>query len=155
MAGVAGAVGAGVVVGVVSRVLMRVVTLAAGNEGGFSWIDSVGILIIYAAAMLPGALTAAATTRRLRWVVAAAGSVFLMGPAVGIASEEIGGTGGLSLLRWIGLSAASLAVFATIAVLPIVTVWLVDRLRGRVGPRRHTSLRESGIEAMPDDSPTD
>jgi peptidoglycan/LPS O-acetylase OafA/YrhL len=150
MAGVAGAVGAGILVGVVSRLLMRLVALAAGHEGGFSWLDSVAILMIYAVAMLPGALTAAATTRRLRWVVAAAGCVFLMGPAVGIASGEIGGTQGLSVLQWVALSATSLAVFATIVILPVVTVRIVDRLRGRRRRPRPASPRGSWIEAARD-----
>ena len=54
--------------------------------------------------------------------MAAAGSIFLLFPAVGVASEEIGSTDGLSLLRWVLLVITSLAVFATIAIAPIFFV---------------------------------
>jgi hypothetical protein len=67
------------------------------------------------------------TTRWWRWLVAAGGSIFLFFPAVGVASEEIGSTNGLSLLRWVFLVSTSLAVFATIVIVALVTVGLVDR----------------------------
>ncbi len=86
-------------------------------------------MFIYAVAMIPCGVVAALTTRWWRWLVAAAGSLFLCFPAVGVASEEIGSTDGLSLWRWVLLVITSLAVFATIAIAPLVTVALVDRWR--------------------------
>lgn len=129
--GVAAAVGAGIVVGGLSRVVMRLVSIASGAAGDFTWAGSLAIVIVYAAAMLPGALVAAATTRPIRWYVLAAGSVFLCFPAVGVASDEVGHRGGWSAYRWVAVGACSLAVFATIALAPFVTARLVDRLRGR------------------------
>jgi hypothetical protein len=53
--------------------------------------------------------------------------VFLFFPALGVASDEVGSTAGLSGVRWVFLAIASLAVFATIVVVPLVTVGLADR----------------------------
>ena len=117
----------GVAVGIVARILMRAVTVAAGNEGEFTLGGSLFIVLIYAVAMIPGGVVAAMTTRWWRWLVAAGGSIFLFFPAVGVASEEIGSTNGLSLLRWMFLVITSLAVFATIVIVALVTVGLVDR----------------------------
>jgi hypothetical protein len=126
-----GAVGAGFAVGVVARILMRVVALAAGDAGDFSWSGSIFIPLIYAAAMLPGAIAAAITTKRWRWIALGAGSAFLLGPAVGVAAEEVGSTSGWSAIQWAAVLVASATVFATIAVVPFVTARMVDRMLGR------------------------
>ena len=130
-AGIGAAIGTGVLVGGLSRVLMRLVSITSGAAGAFSWIGSLSIVLVYAAAMVPGALVAAGTTRVARWFVAAAGGVFLCFPAVGVAAEEIGNRTGWSVFRWIAVAIASLGVFATIAAAPIVAVRLADRLMGR------------------------
>ena len=117
----------GFVVGTVARLLMRAVTVAAGHDGDFTFGGSFFIALIYGVAMIPAGVVAALTMRWWRWLVAAGGSVFLLFPAVGVASEEIGSTAGLSAVRWVVLVIASVAVFATIAIVPIVTVALVDR----------------------------
>jgi hypothetical protein len=119
---------AGLVIGVVARALMRLVTLAADGDAGFTWDGTASICLIYAAAMVPGALLTAFMVHPARWSLPIAGSLFLCLPAVGVASEEVGGTAGFSTLQWLGVGAGGLAVFATLAVLPIVTVRLVDRL---------------------------
>ena len=129
--GLAGALVAGAVVGVIARLLMRAVTVSAGHAGDFTLAGSVFIPLIYAVAMIPGAIAAALTTRWWRWLFLGAGSVFLLMPAIGVASEEIGATDGLSAIRWVALVATSSLVFATIPVVAIVTARLVDRLRGR------------------------
>jgi hypothetical protein len=137
MVGVLAAICAGVVVGALSRLLMRAVTLAADHAGSFSWVDSMGVLIIYSVAMIPGGIAAAATRRPIRWVLAGGGAAFLLVPAIGIASEEIGETNVLSPLRWLVLGATSLGVFATIVVLlPSATVKIADRLVGRTKERQ-------------------
>ncbi len=132
--GLGAAVGTGVLVGGLSRVLMRLVSIASGAAGEFTWGGSLSIVLVYAVAMLPGAVVAAATTSVARWFVAAAGAVFLCFPAVGVASEEIGNRSGWSVFRWMAVGCASIAVFATIALAPIVTVRLADRLMGRERP---------------------
>ncbi len=129
--GVGAAIVGGVTVGVIGRILMRAVTVSADHEGEFTLSGSVFIPLIYVVAMIPGAIVAAFTTRWWRWLVVGAGSAFLCLPAVGVASEEIGNTDGLSAIRWVFLVATSVLVFATIALVAVVTVRLVDRLLGR------------------------
>ena len=122
------AVGAGVVLGLVGRLLMRLVTLAAGQTGEFSWLGTAGIVLIYVLAMVPGALLAAFWRARWRWLLLAAGAVLLSGPAASIASEEVGGVDGLGAGRLVLVLLSGVAVFATIAALPVVTLRVVDRL---------------------------
>ena len=129
--GFGAAIVSGFAVGVIARMLMRVVTISADHAGEFTLTGSIFIPLIYAVAMIPGAIAAAFTTRWWRWLVVGAGSVFLCFPAVGVASEEIGSTVGLSGLRWVFLVATSVLVFASIAVVAVVTVRLVDRFLGR------------------------
>ena len=117
----------GFTVGIVARLLMRAVTVSADHEGKFTVGGSVFIALIYGVAMIPFGVVAALTTRWWRWLVAAGGCIFLCLPAIGVASEEIGSTAGLSATRWLLVAITSLAVFATIAIAPLVTVMLVDR----------------------------
>src|SRR5687768_11266485 len=128
--GFGAAVGTGVLVGGLSRVLMRLVSIARGAAGEVTWGGALSIVVVDTVAMLPGAIVAAATTRVARGFAAAAGAVFLCFPAVGVASEEIGNRSGWSVFRWVAVGCASIAVFATIALAPIVTVRLADRLMG-------------------------
>ena len=128
--------------GLVARILMRAVTLSAGHDGEFTLVGSFFIVLIYAVAMIPGAVVAAFTTRWWRWLVAAGGSLFLCFPAVGVASEEIGSTDGLSILRWVLLVITSLAVFATIAIVPVVTIALVNSRR-RPAPARRVEFADA------------
>ncbi len=132
----------GFTVGVVARLLMRAVTVSADHEGKFTLGGSVFIALIYGVAMIPFGVVAALTTRWWRWLVAAGGCIFLCLPAVGVASEEIGSTAGLSAPRWVLLAITSLAVFATIAIAPLVTVMLVDRWRSPA-PARRTEFAEA------------
>ncbi|MGY1663895.1 hypothetical protein ACI78Q_21915 [Geodermatophilus sp. SYSU D00705] len=129
--GVLAAVVAGVVLGAVSRGLMALVTLAGGGSPSFSWSGTVFILLLYVLVAAPGGLVAGLTTSWLRWLLPVAGAVFLCVPAVGVAGEEIGSTVGFSAAQWLGTAAAGAAVFATIALLPLLTVRLADTWLGR------------------------
>ncbi|MGY1636645.1 hypothetical protein ACI78V_08315 [Geodermatophilus sp. SYSU D00742] len=129
--GVLAALVAGVVLGAVSRALMALVTLAGGGSPSFSWSGTAFILLLYAAVAVPGGLVAGLTTHRLRWLLPAAGALFLCVPAVGVASAEIGSTAGFGAAQWLGTVAAGAAVFGTIALLPLLTVRLADTWLGR------------------------
>jgi hypothetical protein len=129
----AGALTAGVLLGAVSRLMMMLVALAGAGHSEFSWAGSAGILLGYAAFMLPGALLAAFVRRRGRWLLLAAGAVALLFPAVGVASDEIGGTGHFTTLAWVLVGLSGLGVFATIGALPVLTLRLVDLTSRRLG----------------------
>ncbi|MEU6019879.1 hypothetical protein [Micromonospora sp. NPDC047134] len=128
---VVGAIGSGVVLGLLSRLFMRLVTLAADGDPRFNWSGTFFIVLIYVVAVAPAALAAAITMRRWRWIAAAVGTAFLMVPAIGISSEELGHVQELSTMAWIGVGATTVAVFATVFAAPAAAIWSVDRLKGR------------------------
>jgi hypothetical protein len=118
---------AGLVVGGVARVLMRLVSLAAGDDSGFSVGGTIAIMLAYATFMLPGALAPG----RARTVLLVLGALVLCVPAASIAGQEVDGTAGLSALQWAGVLVAGAAIFATIGVLPVVTKRVAEGLRSR------------------------
>ncbi len=126
-AGVAAAVVAGVVVGAFARLLMRLTTSVAGGDPGFSWGGTAGILTLYVAAMIPGAAATAVGVRRVSRLLLVAGAVFLGVPAVGVASEEVGDLAGVGTVRLVAVAVCGGLVFATLAVLPVVTGRLASR----------------------------
>jgi hypothetical protein len=144
-----GALAAGILMGAVARLFMMLVALGAGDTSRFNWSATVGILLGFAAFMLPGALMAAFVRRRGRWLLLAAGAVALMFPAVGVASDEIGETAGFTTLNWVAVSLTGALVFATIVVLPVLTLRLVDRSLSRLGvpDRRAGAARRAGASA--------
>ena len=78
--GVGAAFLAGVSVGAIARLLMRAVAVSADHAGEFTLAGSIFIPLVYVAAMIPGAIVAAFTTRWWRWLVVGAGSAFLCLP---------------------------------------------------------------------------
>ena len=131
--------------GGMARVLMRLVTVAAGHVPGFSWSGTASILAVFFVAAVPGCLVAAFARRR-RWVVLAVGSALLCIPATGVASEELGDTSALSLSQWLGVGAASLALYATVLALPVVALAILDRL-GAEGAGRRIGRSELALGA--------
>ena len=126
-AGVLAAVVVGAVLGAVSRGFMALVSLASSGSSTFSWSGTSFIVVIYVLVMVPGGIVAGLTTRSARWLLPAAGALFLCLPAVGVARAEVGATTGFDALDWLGVGAAGAAVFATIGLLPWFTVRLTDR----------------------------
>jgi hypothetical protein len=133
VAAVAGALFAGIVVGAVSRMIMMLVALAAGHATEFTWSGTAIILLDYALFMLPGALLAALSRRRGRWLLLAIGAAVLLVPAVGVASTEIGSSAQFTAGNWVLVSVTGLGVFATIVALPLVTLRTVDWLLAALG----------------------
>lgn len=142
-AGVGGALLTGVIVGAVSRLMMMLVALSSGDSSDFSWAGSLGIMLGYAMFMLPGALLASFVRRRGRWLLLAIGAAVLLVPAVGVASDEIGGTEHFTTLNWVLVSLSGLGVFATIGVLPVVTLRLVDWALSRLGVSSKAATSEA------------
>lgn len=129
--GVLAALVAGTALGAVSRALMALVTVAAGKPSSFSWNGTAFILGLYVLVMVPGGALAGLTTHRLRWLLPVAGALFLCVPAIAVAAEEVGATDGFGAVQWLGVGTAGAAVFATVGLLPLVTVRLADRWLGR------------------------
>lgn len=132
-AGVGAALVAGVILGAVSRLMMMLVALSSGDSIHFTWTGSLGILLAYAMFMLPGAILASFVRHRGRWLLLAIGAAVLLLPAAGIAGDEIGGTEHFTTLNWVLVSLSGLSVFATVGVLPVVTLRLVDWALSRLG----------------------
>ncbi|MGY1735986.1 hypothetical protein [Geodermatophilus sp. SYSU D00684] len=129
--GVLAALVAGAALGAVSRALMSLVSLAATGSSTFSWSGTSFVLLLYVLVALPGGAVAGLTVHRLRWLLPVAGALFLCLPAVGVAAAEVGATAGFGALQWLGVVGSGAAVFATIGLLPVLTVRLTDRWLGR------------------------
>ncbi|MFG1945816.1 hypothetical protein [Nonomuraea sp. NPDC048826] len=72
-AAVGGAVAAGVVVGGAARLLMSLIVIAAAEESTFTFVGTLGVVLVFSVLAVPAALTAAAPAMvRLagRWVTA-------------------------------------------------------------------------------------
>ncbi len=132
-AGLAAAVVAGAALGAASRALMALVGVASGASSSFTASGTFFILLVYVLAMVPGGVVAGLTTHRARWLLPVAGALFLCVPAVGVAGAEIGATTGFGPAQWLGVGAGGAAIFVLIAVAPVATVRLADRLLGRRG----------------------
>ena len=132
--GILTAVVVGLVLGAAARALMRLVTVAAGQPGHFSWGGTAGIVAVYVLAALPGCVLAALTRRRGRSLLLVAGALFLCVPATGVASEEVTAES-LSAWQWAGVLAAGAGVYATILAGPVLALGVLDRVLPREAPR--------------------
>jgi hypothetical protein len=131
--GILAALVAGVALGLLARLLMRLATLAAGQDGEFSLGGTAGIVVLFVAFTLPGAVLAALVTRRGRSVLLAAGAVALAAAALGIAATDLAGIGSLAPLQWVGVGTATACVFLCVLALPVLTLWVEHR--AGLGPR--------------------
>ena len=123
--GVAAAVAAGVVLGVTARLMMRLATLATGREAEFSLGGTVGILLIFVLAALPGAVVASLVRGRGRSVLLVICAVLLCVPATGVAGTDLGELEGLSGVQWTGVVMATVGVYAAILALRFLTLRLI------------------------------
>jgi hypothetical protein len=126
----------------VTRPLMRVVALLAQEETSFSVAGTVGILIVYAACLAPGALLLALTPRWWSQVVLATGCALLATAAVGIASDEVHGLSDLPATRQVG-------VILVIALMVVVYVTGVLVLRAAATRVSTSKGRDSGRHGLP------
>jgi hypothetical protein len=130
--GLGAALAVGLVLGAVARLMMRLVTLAAGHTPEFSLGGTLGIMIAFALFMAPGALLAALWRGRGRWLLLAGATVLLLVVASGVAITDVGDVAGLSTGRWVLLVAAAVGVFVAILAMPLA----IYRLVGRAVPAR-------------------
>jgi hypothetical protein len=133
--GVGAAVLAGLAMGAVARLMMRLVVLATGRETEFSWGGTVGILLAFVVFMVPGALLASLYRGRGRSLLLIAATLLLLVVATGVAVEDVGAVDDLSALRWAGVAVAGLGVYAAILALPVLTFRILSREAGTLGRR--------------------
>jgi hypothetical protein len=127
---VAAALVAGVVLGLAARVMMRLVTVAAGHEGApFTLGGTLGIVAMFVVVTVPGAVVASFVSRRGRSLPLVLGAVLLCVPATGVAGEDLGVIGSLSAFQWVGVAATTAGVYATILALPVLTLRLLGARR--------------------------
>ena len=125
--GVAAGVAAGALLGSVARLMMRLATLAAGGETGFSLAGTAGILLVFVVFTLPGSVLAALVRRRGRSALLVLGALALCVPAVGVASADLADLGVLPAMRLAGVVLAAGGVFVAILALPFLTLRLIAR----------------------------
>ncbi len=123
--GVAAGLVAGVLLGAVAPVMMRFAAIAVDLERHFSLAETAVILAVFVVVTLPGAVVAAVSRRRARWVVLALGALLLCVPAAGLASGDLGDVGELTSGQQAALACAVAGVFAAILLLPVVTLRLI------------------------------
>jgi hypothetical protein len=133
--GVGAAVLAGLAMGAVARLMMRLVVLATGRETEFSWGGTVGILLAFVVFMVPGALLASLYRGRGRSLLLIAATLLLLVVATGVAVEDVGAVDDLSAVRWAGVAVAGLGVYAAILALPVLTFRILSREAGTLGRR--------------------
>jgi hypothetical protein len=134
--GVGAAVLAGLAMGAAARLMMRLVVLATGRETEFSVGGTVGILLAFVVFMVPGALLASLYRGRGRSLLLTVATVLLLVVATGIAAEDVGDVGGLTVVRWAGVAVAGFGVFAAILALPVLTFRILSREAATTTGRR-------------------
>ena len=144
--GVMAAVVAGLVLGAVARLLMRLVTLVAGQPGAFSLEGTLGIVTVFVAAAMPGAVFAAFWKRRGRSLPLVAGSLLLCVPTIGVGLTDLAAVGELTGPQWVGAGAATLVIVATILALPVVTLRLLRIGLASTAPGYRGAVRDDRAE---------
>jgi hypothetical protein len=89
---------------------MRVVVLVTEGTPGFSWVGTMGIAVVYVAALLPGAVALAYSAGRWPYLLFGGGIAFLVFEAVAIGVQETAHASGLAVWRWVALVVVLLAM---------------------------------------------
>jgi hypothetical protein len=147
--GIAAAVVAGLVLGGVARLMMRLANLAAGGDTGFSLGGTLSIMVLFAVFTLPGAILAVLMRRRGRSALLVAAALFLCVPAASIAGSDLGHVEGLSTLQWVGVGMATAGVFASILAIPFLTLRLLAIAPGGRSRSRQPGPGEGADLATP------
>ena len=132
--GLGAALLAGLLMGAMARLMMRLVTVASGRPGEFSAEGTGGIMLVFVVLMLPGALLASLWRGRGRSLLLVVGTILLLVAATGVAVTDVGDVTDLSAVRWAALGAAGLGVYAAILALPVLTFRILERGVRRIGP---------------------
>jgi hypothetical protein len=122
---------------IVSRLMMRAISHLSHEPTEFSWGGTAGIVLLYVLAVLPGALVAAFTTRRWRWLVMAGPTLMLALSGAAIASTVIeDAPDGLGTADWIGMWFGTAFIVGMVLTQAALVVRQVDHSLGRTRARR-------------------
>lgn len=125
--GVVAAAVPGILAGVVTRLLMRLIAHTVNDQPGFSWTGSVGIVLIYVATLLPGCVALACSRGRWPWLLFSASVVLLTFEAIAIGVQETAAAHDMGVGRWILLLLLLTAMTATYAAQFIAAARLARR----------------------------
>lgn len=125
--GLAAALVAGVAMGALARLMMRLTAVAAGHPGEFSLAGTAGILLAFVIVTAPGALLASLVRRRGRSALLVVGTLLLGANATAIAIVDLNGVGDLSAFEWAGVALAIAGIYVAIIALPVLTLRLIRR----------------------------
>jgi peptidoglycan/LPS O-acetylase OafA/YrhL len=118
--------------GIVSRLMMRAISHFSHQPTDFTWGGTIGIVLLYVLAVLPGALVAAFTTRRWRWLVLAGPTLVLAWIGAGIASTVVeDAPDGLGTGDWIGIWSGTAFIVGMVLTQAVLVVRQVDHSLGR------------------------
>jgi hypothetical protein len=101
--GVAAAAVPGLVSAIITRLLMRAVTLIVNGVPDFTLTGSAGIAIIYMLFLLPGCLALALSRARWPWILFGAGAGVLLFEAIAIGRQETVDAHDMTATRWFAL----------------------------------------------------
>jgi hypothetical protein len=118
--------------GAVSRLAMRAISHFSQAPAAFSWSGTISIVVLYVLAVLPGALVAAFTARRWRWLVVAGPMLLLALSGAAIASTVVeDAPDGLATADWIGIWSGTAFILGLVFAQAALVVRQVDRSVGR------------------------
>lgn len=118
----------GVTAGTVCRLLMRAIAGFSKATPAFSWSGTLSIVLFFVLAMLPGALTAAFTRSRWRWLVLAVPTGLLALGGVGIASTVVDDApASLPMVNWIGVWTATALIMLIVGAQGVLVLRRIDR----------------------------
>ena len=120
---------------IVSRLMMRAISHFSHGPTEFSWGGTIGIVLFYVLAVLPGAVAAAFTTRRWRWLVMAGPTLLLALNGAGVASTVVeDAPDGLGTTDWIGIWSGTAFILGMVVTQAVLVVRQIDHSRGRRAP---------------------
>ncbi|GEL93428.1 hypothetical protein [Cellulomonas composti] len=132
-AGIGAGLLAGLVAGTAARLLMRLVTVAAGEPGEFSALGTAMILVFFGLAVTPGAIARALGARRTAAVLLTLGAGFVAFEAVVTASQDLGSLDlALTAGQWVALVAILAGFVSSFVALALLASGLATRF---IGPR--------------------
>jgi len=113
--GLAAAAIPGAVSAVITRILMRAVSVVANTEPSFSLVESSSILVIYIAFLLPGCIALAWSRAWWPWLLFVGGATALMLSALTIGLAETASAHEMTPIRWVLLVLVLVGMLATYA----------------------------------------